>query len=119
MYPKRRHAEDFAGNPVGGHDRAGHAAVLLQYDRPTENRSGSPDAAARGPAEAPHEIRDARHLCSNTDWNMDAIMAHYEVLQQYLPWEDQGVVLAKNVFARKDIEGTDYPPAAKALGERL
>lgn len=26
---------------------------------------------------------------SNTDWNMDAIMAHYEVLQQYLPWEDQ------------------------------
>ena len=62
MYPKRRHAEDFAGNPVGGHDRAGHAAVLLQYDRPTENRSGSPDAAARGPAEAPHEIRDARHL---------------------------------------------------------
>ena len=56
---------------------------------------------------------------SNTDWNMDAIMAHYKVLQQYLPWEDQGVVLAKNVFARKDIEGTDYPPAAKALGERL
>lgn len=56
---------------------------------------------------------------SNTDWNMDGIMAHYKVLQQYLPWEDQGVVLARNVFARKDIEGTDYPPAAKALGERL
>ncbi|MDD2967373.1 MAG: flavodoxin family protein [Desulfovibrionaceae bacterium] len=56
---------------------------------------------------------------SNTDWNMDAIMAHYKVLQQYLPWEDQGVVLAKNVFARKDIEGTGYPPAARALGEGL
>lgn len=56
---------------------------------------------------------------SDTDWNMDAIMAHYKVLQRYLPWEDQGVVLAKNVFARKDIEGTDYPPAAKALGESL
>lgn len=56
---------------------------------------------------------------SDTDWNMDAIMAHYKVLQQYLPWQDQGVVLAKNVFARKDIEGTDYPPAAKALGESL
>lgn len=56
---------------------------------------------------------------SNTDWNMDAIMAQYQVLRQYLPWEDQGVVLARNVFARKDIEGTDYPPAAKALGERL
>lgn len=56
---------------------------------------------------------------SDTDWNMDAIMAHYRVLLRYLPWEDQGVVLAKNVFARKDIEGTDYPPAAKALGEGL
>lgn len=56
---------------------------------------------------------------SDTDWSMDAIMAHYKVLQRYLPWEDQGVVLAKNVFAPKDIEGTDYPPAAKALGESL
>lgn len=56
---------------------------------------------------------------SDTDWNMDAIMAHYKVLQQYLPWEDQGVVLAKNVFARKDIEDTDYPAAARALGARL
>ncbi|WP_165068653.1 flavodoxin family protein [Desulfovibrio sp. ZJ200] len=56
---------------------------------------------------------------SDTDWNMDAIMAHYKVLLRYLPWEDQGVVLARNVFARKDIEGTAYPRAAKALGESL
>ena len=56
---------------------------------------------------------------SNTDWNMDAIMAQYKVLQKYLPWEDQGVVLAKNVFARKDIEGTAYPAAARSLGMSL
>ena len=56
---------------------------------------------------------------SNTDWNMDAIMAQYKVLQQYLPWEDQGVVLAKHVFARKDIEGTEYPAAARTLGASL
>ena len=56
---------------------------------------------------------------SNTDWNMDAIMAQYTILRRYLPWEDQGVVLAKNVFARKDIEQTDYPLAAKALGASL
>ena len=56
---------------------------------------------------------------SNTDWNMDAVMAQYKVLQQYLPWEDQGVVLAKHVFARKDIEGTEYPAAARALGSSL
>lgn len=56
---------------------------------------------------------------SNTEWNMDAIMAQYKVLQQYLPWEDQGVVLAKHVFARKDIEGTEYPAAARALGTSL
>lgn len=56
---------------------------------------------------------------SNTDWNMDAVMAQYKVLQQYLPWEDQGVVLAKHVFARKDIEGTTYPAAARTLGASL
>ena len=56
---------------------------------------------------------------SNTDWNMDAVMAQYKVLQQYLPWEDQGVVLAKHVFARKDIEGTEYPAAARTLGASL
>ena len=56
---------------------------------------------------------------SNTEWNMDAIMAQYKVLQQYLPWDDQGVVLAKHVFARKDIEGTEYPAAARALGTSL
>lgn len=56
---------------------------------------------------------------SNTEWNMDAIMAQYATLQRYLPWEDQGVVLAKHVFARKDMEGTGYPAAARALGMRL
>jgi len=56
---------------------------------------------------------------SNTGWNMDAIMAQYKVLQQYLPWEDQGVVLAKHVFASKDIEGTEYPAAARTLGASL
>lgn len=56
---------------------------------------------------------------SNTEWNMDAVMAQYKILQQYLPWEDQGVVLAKNVFRREDIEKTNYPAEAKKLGERL
>ncbi len=56
---------------------------------------------------------------SNTTWNMDAIMAQYKVLQQYLPWEDQGVVLAKHVFARKDIVGSEYPARARALGMSL
>ena len=56
---------------------------------------------------------------SDTDWNMDAITAQYDVLRRYLPWEDQGVVLAKHVFTRKDIEGTEYPAAARALGMSL
>lgn len=56
---------------------------------------------------------------SDTSWNMDAIMAQYKALLRYLPWEDQGVVLAKHVFARKDIEGTEYPAAARALGMSL
>ncbi len=56
---------------------------------------------------------------SNTEWNMDAILSHYQVLQKYFPWQDQGVVLAKNVFARKDIEGTAWPDRARALAEQL
>lgn len=56
---------------------------------------------------------------SDTVWNMDAVMAHYKVLQQYLPWEDQGVILAKHVLERKDIEGTAFPAEANGLGARL
>ncbi len=56
---------------------------------------------------------------SGTAWVMDAIMAQYQTLRQSLPWEDQGVVLARNVFTRGDIEATDYPRAARALGESL
>lgn len=56
---------------------------------------------------------------SNTDWNMDAVIAHYGVLLKYLPWEDQGVILAKNVFAREDIERTDFPAQAKQFGEKI
>ena len=56
---------------------------------------------------------------SNTDWNMDAIMVHYKVLLRYLPWEDQGVVLARHVLVRKDIEGTNFPAEARALGARV
>ncbi len=56
---------------------------------------------------------------SNTEWNMDAVMAQYKILQQYLPWEDQGVILAKNVLKREDIEKTNYPTEAKKLGESL
>lgn len=56
---------------------------------------------------------------SNMDWNMDAIMAQYKALQQFYHWKDQGVVLAKNVFARKDIEGTAFPAEANKLGASL
>ena len=42
-----------------------------------------------------------------------------KALPPYLSREDQGVVLAKHVLARKDIEGTGYPAAAKALGMSL
>lgn len=56
---------------------------------------------------------------SNTDWNMDAILAYYKTLQKYLPWQDQGVVLAKGVPLRKDIEPTEFPNLARQLGEGL
>ncbi|MDO5536529.1 MAG: flavodoxin family protein [Desulfovibrionaceae bacterium] len=56
---------------------------------------------------------------SNTDWNMDAVMAQYNILLRYLPWQDRGVVLARKVFRREDIEGTHWPPKARALGASL
>lgn len=56
---------------------------------------------------------------SNTDWNMDAITAHYGVLLKYLPWDDQGVILARNVFTHENMEATDFPAQARAFGERM
>lgn len=56
---------------------------------------------------------------SNTDWNMDAIKAHYGVLLKYLPWDDQGMILARNVLTREKIEATDFPAQARAFGERV
>lgn len=53
------------------------------------------------------------------EWSMDAVMAHYQCLLKYLPWEDQGVLFAKKVPAREDMEGTGFPAEARAFGSKI
>ncbi len=55
----------------------------------------------------------------SAEWSMDGVDAHYRCLLKYLPWDDQGVLYAKKVYARKDIEATGYPDKAKEFGQRL
>lgn len=52
-------------------------------------------------------------------WSMDGLVAHYQCLCRYLSWEDKGMVLAKGVMVRKDIEGTPYPTEAVQLGKSV
>jgi multimeric flavodoxin WrbA len=56
---------------------------------------------------------------SDFEWAMDAVNAHYQCLLKYLPWENQGALFARKVYARKDIEGTEHPVKAKELGLSL
>lgn len=49
----------------------------------------------------------------------EAPVAHYHAVCNYLGWQDAGMVLGNAVFARADIEATDYPAQAKALGLSL
>ena len=53
------------------------------------------------------------------DWAMDGLRAHYACFCKYMGWEDRGQVLAFGVSVPKDIEATDYPAQARALGASL
>lgn len=58
--------------------------------------------------------------CGDTDsWAMDALYQHYQAVCRYLHWEDAGSVLAIGMYTRPDIESSDYPDAAKTLGQSL
>ncbi|MDL2254474.1 flavodoxin family protein [Ruminococcaceae bacterium OttesenSCG-928-I18] len=53
------------------------------------------------------------------DWTMQALKAHYEALCRYLGWQDAGALYAEGVYTREEIEKTDYPGRAFALGKGL
>lgn len=52
-------------------------------------------------------------------WSMDGLVAHYQCLCKYFSWEDKGMLLAKGMMTRKDIEGTDFPAQALRLGKTV
>ncbi len=55
----------------------------------------------------------------NEDWTLQALVHHYETICRYLHWENIGMVLAPGVYQRADLEGTEYPMQAHALGASL
>ena len=56
---------------------------------------------------------------SNTDLTMMAITDHYNTLVGYMEWDDVGRVLAPGCLTREQIEKTDFPNKAYALGASL
>lgn len=56
---------------------------------------------------------------SRQPWAFDALRAHYTAIQRHLGWEDRGLLLAQGMGVRADIEKSDYPSMAKALGMGL
>ena len=47
------------------------------------------------------------------------IAAHYDVLLDYLGWQDAGRVIASGVWTEGSVKGTPYPEAAWRLGRSL
>jgi NAD(P)H-dependent FMN reductase len=76
---------------------------------------------ARGDELKNHPMKSALLATCGGDaeWSMDGLLAHYQCLCRYLPWEEKGKVLAKGVPGRKDIEGTKFPAEARAFGLSL
>ena len=58
--------------------------------------------------------------CGDTDsWTLDTLHQHYLNICQYLHWENLGSIQAIGMYTREDIENSDYPKAAKILGQSL
>ena len=52
-------------------------------------------------------------------WAMDALVAHFNAICRYFQWEEAGKVLAFGMSERKDIEASEYPAMAYALGKHI
>lgn len=58
--------------------------------------------------------------CADTDASvMDAPVAHYRAICDYLGWQDVGMVLGVGLGARADAEQSEYPAQARQLGLSL
>lgn len=49
----------------------------------------------------------------------DALEAHFQAICSYLRWQDGGRLLAHGVNTRADLEQTDFPQKAYAMGRTL
>ena len=56
---------------------------------------------------------------SDEDWVTEPVDAWYKNLVRFMEWEDAGRLAAKGVMSRVNIEATDYPQQAYALGMQL
>lgn len=52
-------------------------------------------------------------------WVLDALCVHFAAICRYLGWEDAARITARGVYERADMEKTEYPEMARALGESI
>lgn len=118
MRPKRRYDSPLAQIAASGSGNVGYSHLLFRHERPKTvlDRFYAKNATLR---EHPKGICLLATCGDSETWAMDGLRAHYACFCQYMGWEDRGQVLAFGVSLRKDIEATDYPAQARALGAGL
>ncbi len=57
--------------------------------------------------------------CADGEGAMDALLAHYDVLTNYLHWKNVGKVLAYGCWTKDDLSKADYPQQAYELGKQI
>lgn len=53
---------------------------------------------------------------NSAGWTFDALVDHYDLLVEFMHWQDMGKVLALGSGTRRMIEGTEFPEQAERLG---
>ena len=56
---------------------------------------------------------------SHKDFMMEGIVPSYKVLLEFLHWENAGILYAKGVYYRHQIEESEYPRLAYELGKSI
>lgn len=56
---------------------------------------------------------------NKNEWAVEGLTANYNAILKHLHWQDRGILLAQGIGTRADIEASDFPEKAKALGLSL
>lgn len=99
------------------------ASPLYFFDLSTQVRAALDRFFPYGRAERTSslKIRESVLLMSGAGvpYKFDGALRTYELMVEYMKWENRGVILASGVWEKGDVSSTQYVEEAKALGASL